>query len=268
MITSFRMYDAAPGAARAWRALFGRVFADTGLDVRFVEHGAPHPIAELWAEPDLCCDFMCGWPFLLSGDAMQAIAAPVPSPARYEGLSRYCSEFLVRESSGWTRLEETFGARIGWMAANSQSGFNAPRAHLAAFATPERPALYRESRGPLGAPARTLEALRAGEVDVVALDGFWLDLVRHHDPARLEGIRCVATTAWTPMPLLVAAHGIPRETIESLRKHVVDMHTRTEYTPLLDDALVARFEKPDVKAYAALARLEENARRRGYDVIR
>src|SRR2546423_8031757 len=129
-------------AAQAWRALFARVFADTGIDVEIIEHRWPEPIAELWARPDLCCDFMCGWPFVRCQAAMQAIAAPVPSPPRYEGLPRYCSEFLVREASGWNSLEETFGSRLGWMAADSQSGFNARRAHLAPFWPPQRRAWF------------------------------------------------------------------------------------------------------------------------------
>ncbi|MGH6612412.1 MAG: phosphate/phosphite/phosphonate ABC transporter substrate-binding protein, partial [Burkholderiaceae bacterium] len=94
MITSFRMYNAVPRAAQGWRALFERVFADIDVDIRVTEHGAPEPIDTLWKKPDLCCAFMCGWPFIKSG-AMQAIAAPVPSPPRYQNLPRYCSEFLV-----------------------------------------------------------------------------------------------------------------------------------------------------------------------------
>ena len=262
------MYNAAPGAVRAWRALFGRVFADTGVDVHFVDHGAPRPIAELWSAPDLCCDFMCGWPFVRSAGAMQAITAPVPSPARYEGRSRYCSEFIVRAASGWTTLEETFGSRIGWMAANSQSGFNAPRAHLAGFATRERPALYRESRGPLGAPAQSIDALRSGAVDVVALDGYWLDLVRRHDPVRLEGIRSVATTAWTPMPLLVAARSVPLPVVEELGGHLAAVHESQSYAPLLADVLVERFVAPDLASYSVLEAMARDAIERGYDAIR
>jgi hypothetical protein len=42
---------------------------------------------------------------------MQPIAVPVPSPARYELLPRYCSELLVREDSGRTTLAE-----LAWVA--------------------------------------------------------------------------------------------------------------------------------------------------------
>lgn len=262
------MYNAVPRAAQAWRTLFERVFADTGVDIRVIEHGFPEPIDALWNKPDLACAFMCGWPFVRSAAGMQVVAAPVPSPASYRGLPRYRSEFLVRESSRWKTLEETFGHRFGWMADNSQSGFNAPRAALARFVTPQRPALYREARGPLGAPMTTLQALRADEVDVVALDGFFLDLLRHHEPARLTGIRCVATTPWTPIPLLVAAAGIDARLVERLRVHLLEVHTQPDYAPLLADVLLERFVVPDLRAYRELESMADYAKGRGYEMIR
>jgi ABC-type phosphate/phosphonate transport system substrate-binding protein len=262
------MYNAGPRAAAAWRALFERVFADLALDIRMVEHGLPTPIDALWQEPDLCCAFMCGWPFARSSRGMQAIAAPVPSPPRYRSLPRYCSDFLVREESGWTTLQDTFGHRFGWMAPDSQSGFNAPRAHLARFAAAGRPLLFSEVSGPYGNPARTLEALRTGRVDVVALDGFYLDLVRHHDPEKLAGLRAVGSTAWTPIPLLVAAPGVDAAVVERLRNHLTGLHGMPAYAPLLREVLLERFVHPDLEAYPALEEMARLAEQVGYAAIR
>jgi ABC-type phosphate/phosphonate transport system substrate-binding protein len=262
------MYNAVPAAATAWRALFDRVFADADVAIDAIEHGWPKPIDELWRDPRLCCGFMCGWPFTRSELAMQAIAAPVPSPARYEHLPRYCSEFLVRASSGFTSLQDTFGHRIGWMAVDSQSGFNAPRNVLSRYVDAARPSLYRQSIGPLGTPARALQSLRADEVDVIALDSFFLDLCRRHEPARLEGIRTIATTPWTPIPMLVAAPGIDRATVERLRDHLLHLHERAEYRELLDKALVERFIIPDLADYQVLEQMAAEAIRRGYPEIR
>ncbi len=262
------MYEAVPAAAVAWRALFGRVFADLDLDIRVIEHRHPQPIDALWAERELCCAFMCGWPFARSQVPMQAIAAPVPSPPRYGGKPRYCSDFVARAESGFTRLEDAFGHRFGWMAEGSHSGFNAPRAHLAGFVNAERPKLFGESIGPLGNPARTLEALRAGTVDVVAVDGFYLDLVRHHEPMRLDGLRVIGSTPWAPIPLLVAAPGIPAEVVGRLQGHLTRVHELPGYAPLLEPALLSRFAVPDVDAYAETERMRERAERAGYAAIR
>ena len=267
MIANFRMYSPVPSAARAWNALFERAFADAGVPMEVVEHKPPALLADLYLREDVGCAFMCGWPFVRSG-RMRPIAAPVPSPTRYEHLPRYCSEFLVRKESGWRSLEDTFGGRFGWTSPDSQSGFNAPRAHLARFVTPERPALYREVRGPLGAPMAALDALRRGEVDVTALDSFWLDTVRHHDPAKLDGIGCVATTHWAPIPLLVASPQAEEANVARLRQTLARIHGQAAYAPLLAEVLVERFVVPDTAAYGELESMARSAQGAGYGEIR
>ena len=268
MITSFRMYNAGPRAEAAWRALFTRVFRDAGIQVEIIQHGFPTPIDALWSEPELCSAFMCGWPFVRSTQGQQAIAAPVPSPARYEGMPRYCSDYVVRAATGWTSLDETFGHRFGWMSANSNSGFNAPRAHLAGLITSERPSLFSEVSGPLGAPMTSLAALREEKVDVVALDSFWLDLLRYHHPEKWEGLRVVGSTPWTPIPLLVAARDVDPAIVARLRDFLLGVDRNPDYRPLLREALLARFVRADPGAYAALEDLAREAGERDYAVIR
>jgi ABC-type phosphate/phosphonate transport system substrate-binding protein len=261
------MYNVAPPAARAWRALFERAYEECGLAPEWIEHAHPLPIADLWARPDLACGFMCGWPFS-HARGMQPIAVPVPAMPRYQDEPRYCGEFLVRIESPAQALQDTFGQRFGWMAADSQSGFNAPRHHLSQFVSAERPALYAEVKGPLGAPLRSLAALERGEVDVVALDSFFLDLLRLHDPARLAGMRSVGMTRWTPIPLLVAAPGIDPELVERLGSNLVGMHDRPELAGLLGAAGVARFAPVDPAAYGVFDTMAAQAASRGYSSIR
>jgi ABC-type phosphate/phosphonate transport system substrate-binding protein len=199
---------------------------------------------------------------------MQPIAAPVPSPPPYENLPRYRSEFLARSEDGWTRLEQAFGRRFGWMAAGSHSGFNAPRAHLARFLRANRARLFSEVTGPHGNPATTLNALKDRRVELVALDGFYLDLLRRHEPHQLEGLRTLATTDWMPIPLLVAAHEIDRGIVGRLRDHLVAIHGDSRYTPLLEATLLRQFALPDAVSYGVCNAVEEEAVAAGYTEIR
>lgn len=267
LVTSARMYNAGPKAAAAWRALFQRAFADIGVEVAAIEHKHPLPIETLWEEPELFCAFMCGWPFVLGGPRMQAIAAPVPSPARYESKPRYCSDFLVRESMGWSRVEDAFGHRFGWTVAGSHSGFNAPRACFSKVVSPRRPRLFSQAIGPLGSPAAALDSLKSGAVDMVALDGYWLDLLRHHEPARLEGIRVVGHTPWAPIPLLVAAPGVDAIVSRRLREHLLAAHEMPGYAALLANVALERFVAPDVDAYRDLENMARESERAGYVAI-
>jgi ABC-type phosphate/phosphonate transport system substrate-binding protein len=268
LVTSTRMYNATPTARRAWQALLERALAGTGAQVDFIEHGFPTPIDDLWREPTLFAAFMCGWPFSRADRAMQPIAVPIPAPGRYEGRPRYLSEFLVREASGWTSLEQTFGHRIGWMARDSQSGFNAPRHVLSAYARERGGSLYSESRGPYVTPMKTLEALRNEEVDVVALDGFFLDLLRRHEPGRLSGLRTIAETPWTPMPLLVAAPGVEASRVERMRSSLLRLGEQPGDKALLADVILRGFAVPRLEDYEVFERMAREAEEAGYPQIR
>jgi ABC-type phosphate/phosphonate transport system substrate-binding protein len=255
LIASTRMYDAAPAARAAWHALLGEAHRRAGLWVDFVEHGWPVPIDDLWRRPGLCGAFMCGWPYaqaLRAGRAYAAVAAVVPDWPAYGGHARYRSEFLAREDAGWTRLEDAWDSRYGWMVRDSQSGWNAPRRLLAAYARERGGRLFSESKGPYGNPRGLLRALRDRDIDVTAVDGWYLDLLRAHDPAALDGLRTIGRTAWTPNPLLVCGPDIDPAACSRLSRALLAMHDDTDAAPLLRQAHVAKFVAADPRSYDVL----------------
>jgi ABC-type phosphate/phosphonate transport system substrate-binding protein len=252
----------------AWNNLFGSVFLELGLDVEIIDHPWPRPIESLWTRPDLLCGFMCGWPFINSPVPIKPLAVPVLAPSRYQGNSRYCSEFLARRDSGWTTLSESFGHRFGYMTENSQSGFHAPRSALAPFARQRGGTLFSAVIGPLDTPARSLAALRDSEVDLIALDSFYLDLLRAHRPEALDGVMMLASTAWTAMPLLVAANAAADEIVACLATKLTSLHEEPQYVDMLSAVLVRRFEAPDIDSYSALNQLATSATQLGYQTMR
>jgi ABC-type phosphate/phosphonate transport system substrate-binding protein len=255
LIASTRMYDVAPAARTAWHALLAQAHRRAGMQIRFVEHGWPTPIGELWARPGLCGAFMCGWPFARArrgGQAYTAVAAVVPDWPAYEGQARYRSEFLVREDTSWVRLEDALGSRYGWMVRDSQSGWNAPRRMLAQWAGKRGGRLFREAKGPYGNPRGLLRALLDREIDMTAVDGWYLDLLRAHDPAALDGIRTVAWTDWTPNPLLVSGPDVERDVSARLSQALLAMHQEADLAGVLRRAHVARFVAVAPHAYDSL----------------
>lgn len=251
-IASFRMYNATPAVTAAWQALFSRVFADLAWPVEVMPFAWPAPLPSLWQRPDLVCGFMCGLPFAQRIAPVVPLVAPVPSPASYGALPRYRSELLVRAGSGWQTVDDTFGHRFGWMARHSQSGYHAARQLLAPYAG-QRDRLFSQSIGPLDTPMRALTALRERQIDVTALDSYFLDLVRRHEPALLDGVQTIAFTPWTPNPLLVASGELAASDRERLIEQLTSLHADESYAPLLDAVLVERFVQPDAPAYDGLA---------------
>ncbi|MEB2398453.1 MAG: PhnD/SsuA/transferrin family substrate-binding protein [Alcaligenaceae bacterium] len=271
LITSTRLYDATPSARDAWTVLLNAAYLQAGLRVEFIAHAWPTPVGELWEWPGLCGAFMCGWPFaqaLRAGRNFQAVASVVPDWPEYGGLARYRSEFLVRDDAPWATLEDAFGSRYGWMVRDSQSGWNAPRGVLKDHAAGRAAGLFSESKGPYGNPRGLIRALRQREIDLTAIDGWYLDLLRAHDPPALSGLRTLAHTPWTPNPLLVCSPDVDRHAAAALAEALTGMHRDPAGAALLRRAHVERFIPPDVDAYRVTLDAADQALRAGYPEIR
>lgn len=249
LIANARMYSVAPKASASWRALLRWVIARASVDVKVIEHSYPIPISDLWARPDLGCVFMCGWPFAERAPRLRILAAPVPSPARYGGKPVYFSDLVVRAESPYQSIEDTFGARVAYTVEDSHSGYNALRHHLLAYRTPARPTLYAERIGPLVTPKRVLEAIREGDADIGPVDSYAHDLLRAHDPEAASGVRVIATTAATPIPLLVASPDVSDEIVARLRDALLAVGGAPDLAGLRATLLLSKFETVRAEDY-------------------
>ena len=270
LLVSTRMYDVCPQAKKAWAALLGFVFQAAHLRPEFIEHGWPLPLTDLWGRHSLGAAFMCGWPFAkaVSAKRIQPLASVVPAWPAYEGQARYRSEFLVRSEKSWSRLEDSFQARYGWMVMDSQSGWNGPRDHLRSYAAARQGTLFAEVKGPYGNPPGLLAALADGDIDVTAVDGWYLDLLRAHRPELLAGLKTLAYTAWAPNPLLVCSVDVDEPIRRALESALLRVHEDEPGRNLLSAAHVQRFQKVDVARYRILDEMETRAVEGGYPFIR
>ena len=218
LVANARMYAVTPAVAAAWRALFDRVARDSGVPLAYIDHAAPAPLDSLWARDDLGAAFMCGYPFAMA----------------------------ARKPPHYARLADTFGGRIGWTVAHSQSGYNAVRHHLLAHQGAEP--LYRNWIGPLVTPRRVIDAVLADEIDVGPLDSYVHDLLRRHDPATTSRLRVVESTAMTPIPPLIASPWVDDETALRVRETLLACDGE-KMRATLDALLVSRFAEADASAY-------------------
>ena len=247
LVANARMYAVTPAVAAAWRALFDRVARDSGVPLTYIDHAAPAPLEALWARDDLGAAFMCGYPFASAASKPRLLAAPVPAPARYGGRPQYCTDFIVRADSQFTQLQETFGGRIGWTVAHSQSGYNAVRHHLLRHERPQP--LYRNWVGPLVTPRGVIAAVLADGIDVGPLDSYVHDLLKQHDPATASRLRVIESTAMTPIPPLIASPIVDDATVTRLRGSLLSCADAPEMRATLDALLIARFAEIDAAAY-------------------
>ncbi|MDJ0895629.1 MAG: PhnD/SsuA/transferrin family substrate-binding protein [Alphaproteobacteria bacterium] len=264
LIACARMYNVSRAARRAWAALFEWVSATSGLALEVIEHPAPAPLADLWSRPDMGCVFMCGWPLSRADPQPHPIAAPIPMGRRYDARPIYFTDLIVRRDRGYCTLEDTFGGRIGWTVDSSHSGFNAARHHLLSFRTAERSRLYAESIGPAVTPARSLDWVVAGTVDVGPMDSYALDLIRLHEPERVREIEIIDSTAPAPIPPLVASHGLEPPIRASLRRSFLAAGDEPAMTGVMAELNLSGFAPAKIEDYRLAAVWEREALAAGY----
>ena len=161
-VASARMYSWSPTLTASWRRLLEWVAMRSGGRLQVLELADPYPLEELWARDDLGCVFMCGYPWAMRTDRPHLLAAPVPSPARYQGRPIYFTDFVVRADSDFRTLEDTFGGRIAYSIEHSHSGYNAARFHLLGYRGPDRASLYSGVVGPLHRQLPVIDAVLDG----------------------------------------------------------------------------------------------------------
>jgi ABC-type phosphate/phosphonate transport system substrate-binding protein len=243
-----------PAVKAAWQDLFAGVAKTSGVPLTTIDHAAPLRLEALWARGDLGAAFMCGFPFAFARPQQVALAAPVPSPARYGARPRYCTDFVVRADSDFAGLSDTAGRRIGWTAGHSQSGYNAVRHHLAG-----NDVRYAAWIGPLVTPRRIIDAVLKGEIDVGPLDSYVHDLIKRHDPDTAAKLGTIESTAMTPIPLLVASPDIGTDKIARLRSALLSCHAEPALAETRETLMLARFAVVDPVDYRVLLAQSEKA---------
>ena len=261
LVANARMYAVDAATAANWTALFGRVAQIAGVPLEVIPHAAPAPLEDLWRRDDLGLAFICGYPFASGGFPVQPVAAPVPASG--DGRPLYATHLVVRAESDIAALADSFGRRIGWTVAHSQSGFNALRTHLLPHWQARGP-LYAKSIGPLLTPRRVIDALLADEIDIGPLDSYFHDLLLAAEPHTAARLRIVETTALRPMPLLVASDGVGEAVIARLRAALLEAAQDEEACAIMARLRLHGFAAVELESYRVLFEEADAADSAGY----
>jgi ABC-type phosphate/phosphonate transport system substrate-binding protein len=260
------MYSVTPAVAALWRALLSAVSAQAGVPLTLLDHDQPAPIDELWRRTDQGAVFMCGLPFSRAEPPPVLVAAPVPSPAEFNGAAQYWSDLVVREDSAFRTVEDTFGQRIALTVPGSQSGCAAALSYFisAGSASP----LFGEVIAPTVTPLGALRAVIQGAADIAPIDSYAFTLLQEYRPDLTSQVRIVAQTARTPIPPLVASTPVAsKANLDALQSAFLEAHRSVgahqsgSARSVMGDLLLERFTLPDPSSYAVLRdRFEAAAR--------
>jgi len=261
LVANARMYAVDAATSAAWSALFSRLAALSSVPLDIVAHAAPAPLEDLWRRDDLGLAFMCGYPFASCRFDVRPVAAPVPASGN--GAPLYATHLVVRTESDIATLQDSFGYRIGWTVAHSQSGFNAVRTHLMGDWR-ERGQLYGGSVGPLLTPRRVVEALLTERIDIGPLDSYFYDLLLVTEPETVARLRIVATTVPRPMPLLVASQAVEDGVVAPLQQALLTIADDPAGREILARLRLTGFQVVETESYRMLVREAQAADAAGY----
>jgi ABC-type phosphate/phosphonate transport system substrate-binding protein len=263
-IANARMYAVTTEAEAAWQALLTHAAEEAEVELDYMPYPAPRPLEDLWRRGDLGLVQMCGYPIALGLAEVVPIAAPIPALPWAGGRAVYRSDLIVRADSPFRRLEDSFGHRLGWTVAHSQSGFNALRHHLLPHAVARGAPLYSEVRGELVTARRILDGVLDGTIDIGPLDAFWNALITKYRPDLTVGIRVLDSTETAPMPALVASPALPGAAVQRLREALMASASRPWFAPLGEALLVEGFAPVTPDIYAVTLAWDREAVAAGY----
>jgi ABC-type phosphate/phosphonate transport system substrate-binding protein len=257
LIANARMYAIDEHVAALWSRLFAWIADTARVPLAVIAHAPPRPLAALWRRADLGCAFICGYPWATWEDPAIAqprlLAAPIPSGTRYARRAVYCTDIVVRADSRHADIDALRGARFAYTVEHSQSGYQAPRAHVAERAMRDGGRMFADVVGPLHTPRAVVAAVLAGRADAGPLDSWWHDLLARHEPATAARLRTIASTPMTPIPPLVAAAAVPEAIREALTAALERVGTEDALRALREQLLIEGFARVAPDDYAPLA---------------
>ena len=251
---------AAENAAPFYRALVGYLSDALQTSVLLVED-VPWQQRHRWlCQGRVHLGVVCGLQYVLAERDLELLAAPVMRGARYLDQPIYFSDVVVRRDHAAQTFEELRGCRWAVNEPTSHSGYGIVRYALAARG------LDGSFFGQVvesGAHERSLELILEGALDASAIDSTVLESEVRRRPWLASQLRVVDTWGPSPIPPLVAARSLSRETRTRYIEALLRMHADPLGAAVLAANEVAWFRRvadSDYEPIRAMARRAELVR--------
>lgn len=200
----------------------------TGRPVSLLKHADPSHL--LGDEIDGA--FVCGLPYTklrMQDDHLEALVAPIPPGARYQGQPVYFADLVLRIDADIQTFAELAGTRFAFNEQVSHSGYNMVMIELA------RRGLDFSFFGKMiesGNHEASLDMVRAGVADIAAIDSQLLDAIVAEEPLIVKETRVLASLGPWPIPPFVATARMSQPERAAIRAAFTQM---PGWTPVLDE---------------------------------
>lgn len=216
--------------------------------------GQPQDLYQHWQEQDLLLSQTCGYPLSTTlRNKVQVVGTFAYQAPGCDGIS--CRSQLIRRTGDErTSLAQFAGSRLAFNGRDSQSGFNALRATLAA-AQAQRPFFAAQLES--GGHNNSIEWVRTGRADMASIDCVTLELWRQANPALSADISVFDQTAPYPGLPLITSLTTPPATLQALRECLAAVARDPAYAALRAPLLICGFEATSLDDYGVCLQMEQ-----------
>ncbi len=227
-----------------------------------LDRGRPYGV-----DPDGACLFTqtCSYTlFTTARGQFTVLAAPgYDAPGCEDTL--HCSFIVVRDTSYIERIEHLRGKSFAINEMNSNTGMNLPRAF---FSRGHQDGVFFSEVVLSGSHVQSADLVSRGRIDAAAIDCVTFALLQRYRPAAVQRLRILARTPSTHTPPFVTSSRTKPAEVEALRTALRTFFTDPATRPVRDAMLLVGFDYYDESAYEPVIKLERDAIRRGYPVLR
>jgi phosphonate transport system substrate-binding protein len=185
--------------------------------------------------------FVCSPPLIWLGGAVEAVAAPILTEARFFGKPLYCSEVVVNSESTFQSLEDLRGRRWAINEPSSWSGYWVTLQRIGSWD-------FFGEVVEAGFHEAAVRMVANGDIDGAAIDCHVLGVVQRNDPKLASTLRVVETLDPAPSQPVVLRAGLEAGVKERIRERLLGLHS-----PLMREFGVEGFAPaPDYSSIAAV----------------
>jgi phosphonate transport system substrate-binding protein len=185
--------------------------------------------------------FVCSPPVIWLRGAVEPVAAPILTGARFGGKPLYSSEVVVNRDSPFQSLEDLRGARWAINEPSSWSGYWVTLQRIGSwdfFAEVVEAGFHEEA----------LRMVVKGEIDGAAIDCHVLDVVQRKEPQLAASLRVVESLGPAPSQPVVVRCGLDASAKARIRERLLSLHD-----PLMREFGIEGFAPaPDYSPIAAV----------------
>ncbi len=252
-----------PQVQALWSALATHLAA-SGVHGVPAELTWPDHLHRHWVAPELLLSQACGYPLVTFLDARVQVVGAMHylAPGCHGVFNR--SQVIVRENHPARSLDDLRGATVAFNGIDSQSGYNALLAMVAALGGGNT---FFGDRVSTGSHQGSVLAVRDGQADVAAIDCVSLASMLRHLPDMARGVRALAQSDPYPGLPLITSIGTSATDLAAIRAALSWAVQEPSLADVRADLLLSGFEPLTRADYQICSQMRQQSLTLGSSIL-